>query len=121
MTDEKRTLPARFYADPDQFALELERFFGTMWVAVGRSHDPAGPVTTCSAKSPGRVSSSCGSAKARSELFTTCAGIAVPNSVPKRRAGSLIAFSVPIMPGPTICGGNSSPRRTWMACGLHAR
>ena len=39
MTDEKRTLPARFYADAEQFALELERFFGTMWVAVGRSDD----------------------------------------------------------------------------------
>ena len=42
MTDEKRTLPARFYTDPEQFAIERERFFGTMWVAVGRSQDLAG-------------------------------------------------------------------------------
>jgi len=41
MTDEKRTLPARFYADAEQFALERERFFGTMWVAVGRTEDIA--------------------------------------------------------------------------------
>ena len=39
MTDEKLTLPARFYADPEQFAVERERFFGTMWVAIGRGQD----------------------------------------------------------------------------------
>ena len=35
MTPEKRTLPARYYTDPDLFTRERERIFATMWVVCG--------------------------------------------------------------------------------------
>ena len=31
-----RTLPSRYYIDPDYFLAERERFFARMWVFVGR-------------------------------------------------------------------------------------
>jgi glycine betaine catabolism A len=34
-----KTLPARYYTDPAVFALEMERFFAGMWVAVARAQD----------------------------------------------------------------------------------
>ena len=37
MTTPQKTLPARYYTDPDIFARELETFFAQMWVCAGRS------------------------------------------------------------------------------------
>lgn len=39
---EARTLPARYYADPDHFRVEVERFFASMWVCVGRAEEWTG-------------------------------------------------------------------------------
>ena len=38
-----RTLPARYYVDPDHFLAERERFFGRMWVCVGREDEVPEP------------------------------------------------------------------------------
>src|SRR4051812_30818940 len=38
-----RTLPARYYVDPDHFLAERERFFGRMWACVGREDEIPGP------------------------------------------------------------------------------
>ena len=38
-----RTLPARYYVDPDHFLAERERFFARMWVCVGRDDDVPRP------------------------------------------------------------------------------
>jgi Rieske 2Fe-2S family protein len=38
-----RTLPAAYYADPVIFSHELERFFASRWIAVGRSEQVARP------------------------------------------------------------------------------
>ena len=35
------TLPARYYIDPAHFLAERERFFGRMWVFVGREDEMA--------------------------------------------------------------------------------
>jgi Rieske 2Fe-2S family protein len=43
MTPEKRTLPARYYTDPDIFARERDRIFATMWVCAGRTEEIAAP------------------------------------------------------------------------------
>lgn len=37
------TLPASYYVDPEHFTRERERFFGGMWVCVGRVEDVATP------------------------------------------------------------------------------
>jgi glycine betaine catabolism A len=39
MSPEKRTLPARYYTDPDLFRRERERIFATMWVCAGRTEE----------------------------------------------------------------------------------
>jgi glycine betaine catabolism A len=39
MSEAPLTLPARYYTDPAVFALEQERFFRSMWVAVGRAEE----------------------------------------------------------------------------------
>ncbi len=36
-----RTLPARYYVDPDHFLAERERFFARMWACVGREDEVA--------------------------------------------------------------------------------
>ena len=38
-----RTLPARYYVDPEHFLAERERFFARMWTCVGRFEDVASP------------------------------------------------------------------------------
>ena len=43
MSGPRLTLPASYYADPVHFARERERFFGQMWVCVGRVEDLATP------------------------------------------------------------------------------
>jgi Rieske 2Fe-2S family protein len=43
MSGPRLTLPAAYYADPMHFARERERFFGRMWVCVGRVEDVATP------------------------------------------------------------------------------
>jgi Rieske 2Fe-2S family protein len=43
MTPETRTLPARYYTDPDLFLLERERMFARMWVCAGRTEEIAAP------------------------------------------------------------------------------
>ena len=40
---EARTLPARYYVDPDYFLDERERFFARMWACVGREDEIPGP------------------------------------------------------------------------------
>jgi glycine betaine catabolism A len=37
-----RTLPSRYYVDPDHFLADRERFFARMWVFVGREDDVPG-------------------------------------------------------------------------------
>jgi Rieske 2Fe-2S family protein len=39
----RKTLPGRLYADDKWFALEMERIFAAMWVAVGRTEELAAP------------------------------------------------------------------------------
>ena len=36
-TPERRTLPARYFIDPEHFRAERGRFFGAMWVCAGRA------------------------------------------------------------------------------------
>jgi glycine betaine catabolism A len=43
MSPEKRTLPARYYTDPELFRRERERMFATMWVCAGRTEEIAVP------------------------------------------------------------------------------
>ena len=43
MSRPRLTLPAAYYADPAHFIRERERFFGQMWVCVGRVEDLATP------------------------------------------------------------------------------
>src|SRR5437867_2860759 len=38
-----KTLPARYYTDPDVFQEEVERFFGQMWICAGRAEQIAKP------------------------------------------------------------------------------
>jgi glycine betaine catabolism A len=39
MPEGARTLPARYYTDPDLFKAELDRLFGRMWFHAGRSEE----------------------------------------------------------------------------------
>jgi len=36
---QRRSLPARYYTDPEFFRLELERFFGSRWFCAGRAEE----------------------------------------------------------------------------------
>ena len=38
-----RTLPGRYYNDPEVFAAEAERIFGCSWICVGRDASLAAP------------------------------------------------------------------------------
>ncbi len=41
-TIERRTLPARYYTDPEWFAAEMEHIFSAMWISAGRiDHMPS--------------------------------------------------------------------------------
>jgi glycine betaine catabolism A len=43
MPEQKLTLPARHYTNPDNFAAEVDRFFARMWVCVGRTEEISNP------------------------------------------------------------------------------
>jgi phenylpropionate dioxygenase-like ring-hydroxylating dioxygenase large terminal subunit len=43
MSTQPKTLPARYYTDPEIFRQEMETFFCQMWVCVGRSEQIANP------------------------------------------------------------------------------
>ena len=38
-----KTLPARYYTDPELYRQELERFYFGMWICAGRSEEIAKP------------------------------------------------------------------------------
>jgi len=43
MPADARTLPARYYTDPEYFARELDTFFRERWICVGRTEEVATP------------------------------------------------------------------------------
>src|SRR6185503_6684364 len=43
LTSMPMTLPQRYYTDPEQFRVEMDRFFFHQWVCVGREEQVAGP------------------------------------------------------------------------------
>jgi Rieske 2Fe-2S family protein len=43
MPPDGRTLPARYYTDPEIFRRDLERLYFSRWVCVGRAEDVGGP------------------------------------------------------------------------------
>ena len=106
------TLPRRFYADPDFYRAELERFYFNRWICAGRADQipNAGDYFTRTLGDESVIVTRDG--QARSTPCSTSAVIAARGCANSPRGISPIASSARITTGPTASTDSCSPRRT---------
>ena len=96
-----RTLPARYYIDPEVFRDEMERLYFNSWVCVGRSDVIPNAGDYFLQDIVGKASSLFATTPAPFTAFITCAATAALACAPRRTAISTDESSARTTVGPT--------------------
>ena len=107
------TLPGEFHRSAEILAVELERIFGTMWLAVGREQDIPEPGDFFSREiGPEPILLVRGDDGAARAFYNVCRHRGT-RLVSDDEGTSLGGSSAPITLGPTVSTGDSRPPHSW--------